>query len=257
MANATIISNGYEVALPPDLPLAKLVIGKPVEELVALLPRIFNLCKAAQSTAVRLACGQSLSGVEQKALTDEILRDHALRLTVLLPAQLGLAPQELTPIPPQTDLDDACRAAPVLDEVRQRFAPFEASVGSTTSENTIAKRQAHWPIMQETEERFGRGPLWRVTARYVEHFSRGLPNPKFEDGWASVPAARGEYRVRAAVIDGKVTAFERCTPTDDLVRSGGVLEQSLKSLNRPELAQLLIDILDPCAPLTLREVHHA
>lgn len=257
MSKATITSNGLEVLFPPELPLEQLVVGKPVEDVIALVPRIFNLCKAAQTIAVRLACGRSLSEADQKTLTDEVQRDHALRLTVLLPAQLGLGPQELTPIPPQMLLDDACRAAPILSEIRKRFAPFEASVGPAASENTIASRQAHWPVMQEAEERFGRGPLWRATARYVEHFSCGLPKPKFEDGWASVAAARGEYRVRATVIDGKVTAFERHTPTDDLVRNGGVLEQSLKSLNRPELAQLLIVILDPCVPLTLREVRHA
>lgn len=52
-------------AIPaPALPVTRLVIGRPVEAVAETLPRIFNLCRAAQSTAVRVgpwpACARRL-----------------------------------------------------------------------------------------------------------------------------------------------------------------------------------------------------
>ncbi len=47
------------VAAPP-LPIARLVASKPVEEVAALLPRVYNLCPAAQGCAARLALGLEL-----------------------------------------------------------------------------------------------------------------------------------------------------------------------------------------------------
>ncbi|MBT25313.1 MAG: hydrogenase expression/formation protein HupK, partial [Rhodobacteraceae bacterium] len=39
------------------LPVAQLVRGKRIEEVADLLPRLFNLCRAAQRAAVRAALG--------------------------------------------------------------------------------------------------------------------------------------------------------------------------------------------------------
>ena len=43
------------LVLPPALALDTLVRGKTPEEVVELLPRLFNLCAASQALALRLA----------------------------------------------------------------------------------------------------------------------------------------------------------------------------------------------------------
>lgn len=257
MVRGAIAVRGIAVTLPPQLPIAQLLIGKPVDHAIDLVPRIFNLCRAAQSLAVRMACGLGYDDRDVAVLHREIVQEHRLRLGVLLPAKLGLPRAELPVIGPDMALDHALAAAPVLAALNARFAPFDAAVKHDPMENSVAARQAHHPIMQEAAARFGRGPLWRVLARFCEISAGGLPGPKRDGGWVSVPAARGTYRMRAAVIDGRITDFERRTPTDDMLQSGGVLEQSFGALKRPEDASLLVEVLDPCVPLEIRQVQDA
>ena len=69
-----------EVPSPP-LPLARLVEGRAVEEVADLLPRLFNLCRVAQTVALRMALG--LERIETGALAAEIAREHALKLSVV------------------------------------------------------------------------------------------------------------------------------------------------------------------------------
>ena len=71
--------------------------------------------------------------------------------------------------------------------------------------------------------------------------------------FAVVRALVGRRRVWPCVAGGRVSAFERVTPTDHLTAPGGVLERSLASLgpDAETKAELLLAILDPCAPVTL------
>lgn len=75
----------------PPLPLDALLLGKPLAEVADLLPRLFNLCRAAQGMAARLSLGLPTTG-DPRA---EILRDHALKLCITLPRAFGLAPLPL------------------------------------------------------------------------------------------------------------------------------------------------------------------
>lgn len=56
-----------------------------------------------------------------------------------------------------------------------------------------------------------------------------------------------------------MTRFERVTPTDSLLARGGVLDRTLASLpaDKAGLGPLLLDILDPCSPVRLKEVRNA
>lgn len=254
MTHPLFASNGIEVVLPPALPIEKMIVGKPVDDAIEILPRVFNLCKASQSIAIRLACGRRVEQSEITALRDEIAREHELRLEVLLPAQLGLPPGKPARIGADMMLDEACENSPLLTAIRNRFEPFEACVSPDTPENTVAGRQEGAALMQETEQRFGRGPLWRVVARFCELSAMNLPKPRRSGGWVIVPAARGEYRIRAAVIEGRITAFERHTPTDDMLQAGGIFTQTLNGLRSARLAGLVIAVLDPCVPLQPRQV---
>lgn len=276
-------TSGLRAVPAPSLPLARLVEGRGVEEVADLLPRLFNLCRVAQTVALRMALG--LEGIETGALAAEIAREHALKLSVVWPVRLGLPVQ-----PGQAALggefpDDAegfvrymrgeAGIAPLLRAVAARFAPGEG-VSSvlpevtpariltlTAQENSIAARHLAHPVMRHVEGRYGRGPLWRVVARALDHAAavRGdLPAPQLTpEGVAIVPAARGLYAVRAEVEAGRVRHLCRVTPTDHLMADGGIMAQALASLPRAKHAEarLLVDLLDPCAPVTLEGGHHA
>ena len=243
------------------MPIARLVIGKPVGDVAALVPRIFNLCKTAQSVATRMALGLPVEPQDHTALFDEIRREHQLRLQVLLPAQLGLAAQEAPVLNGDMTLEDvfALPNINLISMVREYFAPGEAVSLGVGDENSVAGRQRQKPLMRAVETTYGRGPLWRILARYLELNTLDFALPRMCGRWAIVPAARGRYSVRAAVIDGCVTQFERITPTDDMLADGGIIDTSLATLPRKkkELAQLVLDIIDPCVPLGLREVYDA
>ncbi|WHZ34141.1 hydrogenase expression/formation protein HupK [Sagittula sp. MA-2] len=283
----------------PALPVARLVIGRPAEEAAAVLPRIYNLCRGAQETAARLAFGLRLEDGTDDRLHAEILRDHVLMLCVRLPRHFGssalVLPQGWQSDPsllraplfgtverlPRhlSELDRAMAAGAgvmlLLRRVRDSFAPFEAATGVlpvpegsevldlTAQENSVAGRWALHPLMREVERDFGRGPFWRLMGRVVELDALlagvRLPFRVTPDGEAFVPAARGCYGVSARTEAGRVTAFERVTPTDHLLAEGGVLDRSLAALpgRKRGLAPLLLDILDPCVPVRLEETTDA
>lgn len=281
----------FEAVPGPPLPIAQLVQGKPVDEVAELLPRIFNLCPAAQGCAARLALGLDLRDQDRKELHREILRDHALRLMVLLPAKLELPRKQVdltsdraltgalfgTAGAPDTAsrfadfLTSGQGIAPLLRQVADLFAPHEATCralaapdattwpGLLACENSVAARLQNHPVLRAIETSHGRGPLWRITARALDAASGmtgSLPAPRLlAPGHAVVAAARGAYFLRAKVQNGRVAALERITPTDHMLVPGGILAQSLRSLpgSKRHLAQLVVDILDPCSPVTLRE----
>ncbi|SPF79384.1 hydrogenase expression/formation protein HupK [Pseudoprimorskyibacter insulae] len=273
-------------------PVARLVLGRPVEEVAAIIPRIFNLCPMAQTLAIKAAAGWAITPTDKQALRAEICREHALRLAVILPSRLG-APRLVLPQDAAEQrwalfgqdrfpvdgfdgfLESGVGIAPLLLALRSRFAPFEASIPALplpddetafqplALENTVAARHLDHPLMRAIEAEYGRGPLWRVVAKALDYdaFSHGsepeIATP--EKGRAIVPAARGRYALAMQVQGGVVTAFQRVTPTDHLMADQGVMAQALASLPRVkhDEAPLLVDILDPCSPVTIKEADHA
>ncbi|WP_168192139.1 hypothetical protein [Pararhodobacter marinus] len=277
--------------IAPQLPVASFLVGQPVARVAMLLPRLFNLCQAAQAQALAVALG---TGAAPDCCA-EIRRDHLLKLFVTWPGHLGLGARALPKdwaqdadsvrlslfgarqIPAAPADFDAFLAsgrgvAPVLRAIESRFAPHEAASarlpfvtpGTLWSrapvENSIAMRHADSPIVAGIETRCGRGPLWRAVARLLDLVAvldRALPpalSP--EPGLAIVPATRGAYGLRLVVRDGHVAVCDRVTPSDSLLAPGGVLDQSLASLDaaRAGLGPLLLDILDPCVLVTLDPV---
>ncbi|MDU8945445.1 hydrogenase expression/formation protein HupK [Ovoidimarina sediminis] len=279
----------------PGLPVAQLVTGRRVEEVAALLPRLFNLCRAAQGAAVDAALGHPVS---TDGIARETLRDHLLKLHVSWPAFFGQSP---FPLPdswadggtalrhavfgpagaaPATSADffaflrGGQGAAGVLSGIAGCFATGEATADvpavehetiwtAATQDNSVAARQATHPAMAGIAAATGCGPLWRAAARLydIDDLVRGIVPPVRtpRSGEAIVPAARGLYGVRIGTEDGTVTTLDRITPTDHLLKPGGVLERALSSLPaiKAGLGPLLLDILDPCSPVRIREVQHA
>jgi hypothetical protein len=270
----------------PAPPVERLLLGRPIEEAVALLPRIFNLCRAAQEGAARLAFGLELKQGWAQQLSQDIAREHAAKLGVMLPIRLGLPPLSLprdiadlpkalfvdsnfaeTPADFEAFLKGGQGSAPVLRGVDQGFgrdaccpalppAGTQFAALSEPMENTVAVRHLDHPVMQHIAQTRGRGPLWRLVARALDlcmAVAHRLPQPELNQGVAYVPAARGLYAVRATHQDGRVSSFYRVTPTDHILAAGGVAEHSLANLSvsKQSLAGLLIDILDPCIPVEL------
>ncbi|MBI1220711.1 MAG: hydrogenase expression/formation protein HupK [Rhodobacteraceae bacterium] len=277
------------IAAGTPLPVEKLLIGRPVAEAAVLMPRLFNLCRAAQSAAAHLALGLPLPE-DAEALHTEVLRDHMIKLFLSWPNLLGLPPRPFPApdtaaiaffgpagvFPDSPAAFDAWLAAgegcaPLLGAIRDAFAPGEAvarlpdSTPATAmhlapQENSTALRHPGHPVLDRIAGAQGRGPLWRATARLIDAgacLAGTLPAPRrLSDGTALTPAARGQYAVRARAEDGRVAAFARVTPTDHLLTPGGMLQASFASLPaaKVDLAPLLLDILDPCVPVTLTQV---
>lgn len=272
------------LALPAALPIERLVIGRPAEEVAALMPRLFALCGTAQGAAVRLALGLPLPEGTDDGLRREALRDHLAKLWLAWPALLGQAPRPLPPLDAAAALGRALLGpgalpetwegfarwlaagegtAPVLAAIDRAFAPGEAearlapvadddAMTPSACENSVAARQAGHPLMQAVAAARGTGPLWQATARLIEAqaLAHGpAPAPRrLADGTALAPAARGLYAVAASARDGSVTAFARRTPTDHLTAPGGALERAVATLPaaKAALAPLVVDILAPC-----------
>ena len=289
-------STALRAVRAPGLPVSRLVVGRQVDEVARLLPRLFNLCRAAQSAAVEAALGRA---VTQDGIAKEILRDHLLKFHVTWPGFFGLP---ALPLPEDwAEGGDSLRRsvfgptgqapadadgffaflagdegyAPVLRRIAGCFPEGEAAsdgiapVSPETMwcdapvDNSVAVRVAAHPAMRGIAARYGRGPLWRAAARLFDIASvvDGDVPPILTPapGEAIVPAARGSYAIRIQCEGGTVTAFARVTPTDHLLAEHGVLDRSLAHLPAAKagLGPLLLDILDPCSPVRLREVAHA
>ena len=281
------------------LPVAGMITGMEAEAAAALLPRLFNLCRVAQSLAARMAFDLPLVAGQAEAIRQEVLREHLVKFCLKFPGHFGQGAQPLpegwqegadrarevlfgsTRRLPETPesfarfVDNRRGVGSVLARVRDCFSPGEAAgaplpsvtpqnaLSAAALESSVAGRQAHRPIMQQIEREFGRGPFWRATARAYDAqdcMDGLLPKPVSpERGVAVVPAARGTYAISARVVDGVVTSFRRITPTDHLLAEGGILDQTLASLptKKNGMAPLLMDIVDPCMPVQLKEVAHA
>ncbi|NGM47677.1 hypothetical protein G5B31_19265 [Rhodobacter sp. SGA-6-6] len=263
----------------PQLPVEAMLLGKPVAEAAGMLPRLFNLCRVAQGMAAFLSLGLPAAG----DLRAEVIRDHLVKLCVLLPRALGMAPLPLPADPASllgrrglpADGDPAgwdSPLAPLAGRIAASFAPGEARsaalppppspLAEGAFENSAAGRQAGQPGLKAIEAVCGRGPLWRffgLVADLEAAIQGRLPAPTVADGIARVPAARGAYGLRIAQAGGIVTGLHRRTPTDHLLAPGGALIGALAALPAAKraLAPLVVALHDPCIPVTIGEAQDA
>ncbi len=288
-----IVTAGFRVSASDPIPVGRLLLGKPVEEVAETLPRLFNLCRNAHSVAIRMALGLPVASGDD--LSTEIRDEHLLRLAIILPSRLKLKPVPFTrgdpgsltcalfgagtfsrsPAAFEAFLKSGYGIAPVLHEIQARFLPGEActkplpavddaSILSVTAlENSIAARHRNHPVLQHIEAGHGRGPLWRITARAVDLqavMQGDLPEPRLvEPGFAVVPVARGMSAIRARAEKGRLVDLVKVVPTDHLLAPGGILHQSIATLpaTKHGQSQLLIDVLDACVPIRLEKTSHA
>lgn len=281
------------LALPGPPGVEALLRGQTPEAAVAMLGRLFNLCRHAQEAAARLAFG--LPAPEDNGIAREILRDTLFRLFIALPRAMGRASLSL-PAGWQQDPRVAARAlfgttagfpdnlpdfrqwlasgeglAPLLSALDSQFAPAEAAsrrlpftLGrGEPCENSPAMRHARHPVMAGIEGERGRGPLWRIVARMLDAaacLGGWQPAARLVGlGLAEAPSARGLYRIAVGIVDGRVTTLRRRTPTDDTCHPDGPLLSALATLPAAKLhlAPLVVECFDPCLPWTVQETADA
>jgi hypothetical protein len=274
MQGATVhLAGGTARIVPGDaLPVAALLVGRPVAEAADMLPRLFNLCRTAQGAAARMALGLP-PGADPTA---EIIRDHAVLIGVRLRAAFGLPPDMTVPGPLPRDLGGLAvwvgmgsaeaalaqaiiRAFPRGRGVTGTLPPPVDPLGAGAAENSPAGRQAGHPLLRAVAMRDGRGPLWRYLGLLADaEAARAgcLPPPRMVGDTAVVQAARGVYALRITQADGRVTGLQRRTPTDHMLAPGGALEQALACVDAT-LAPKVIALHDPCVPVNVREAAHA
>lgn len=282
LAAATVTLGPHGPLLQADapLPVEALLLGKPLAEAAALLPRLFNLCGMAQGIAARLSLGLDATGDPGP----EIIRDHLSRLCVILPRAFALPPiplpadsAALATLPAPAGLAGwlagTAPAAALAAHLDRTFAPGIACTKPLPTlpadplaggghENSAAGRQSGHPLLAHVEATRGRGPLWRylgLIADLEAALDHRLPPPAVRDGIATAAAARGQYALRLTHAGGLVTGIARRTPTDHLLAPAGPLLQSLASLptSLHGLAPQVVALHDPCIPLSLREASHA
>lgn len=118
-------------------------------------------------------------------------------------------------------------------------------------------------VVDDAVETAVRERLWRAAARLYDIeacLSDALPPPGTPAvGRVTVAAARETHAGTARLSEGRVTRFERVTPTDHLLAPGGILDRALAALrvDATGLAPLMLDIRDPCTPVRLTEARHA
>lgn len=172
-------------------------------------------------------------------------------------------------------LESGHRVGQVLHKIDQCFDPGEAATGQLESlcrtrlqrnapvENSVAGRHGLHPVMRYIAETRGRGPMWRTAARLYDVeacLSDRLPAVVSHlEGNAIVPATRGMYIVTALSSSGHVTRFERVTPTDHMLAPDGILDRTLATLPaiKEGLSTLILEILDPCTPIRLKQTGNA
>jgi len=267
------------------LPVEALVLGRPVAEVADLLPRLFNLCRAAQGMAAKLSLGLPVGLPAGLPVAEdpgtEVIRDHVLKLCVTLPRAFSLPGLPILQDPatllgphglPDDPADLHGPASALARLIASTFPPGTATcpelpppsdpLAAGAFENSAAGRQCGHPLLRRIEKTHGRGPLWRYAGLLADleaAIDGRLPAPVVTDGTATVPAARGTYALRITAAHGLVTGLIRRTPTDHLLAPGGALLRSLASLPPAlhHLAPQVIALHDPCIPVRVREAQDA
>lgn len=228
--------------------VARLLHGQPAEQAVALVPLIYSLCGKAQGIAAQAALaaarGNAVAAhVDGEALA-EAAREHAWKLLVDWPRQLGIAPDEaffvrlLRAVPSQRkELMAELAAHPVPVAM---VALLGASEVDRLLSGRIAARLAElsdWLLDRS-------GVLGTVRADGV---GAGV-------GEARVETARGALLHRLSLAGDRVADYTITAPTDVHFAAGGDAARWLDGLRgQPQAAVAtqaarLVMAFDPCVP---------
>ena len=226
--------------------VARLLHGQPAEQAVALVPLIYSLCGKAQGIAARaaLAAARGNAGtvhIDAEAWV-EAAREHAWKLLVDWPKQLGLAPDE--------GLFVRIMRAPAADMIETLDRSLAWTSGLSGG--------------SEIDRLFSARVAERSTA--LRDWLAGRPdglgsvNAHSEApgvGEARVGTARGPLLHRLVLEGERIADYAITAPTDVHFAAGGDVArwlEQLRGLSRREAerqARLLVLAFDPCVPWEL------
>jgi hypothetical protein len=265
--------------------LAPFFVGRPVADVLAMMPLLFAVCARAQalaaSLAVRAAAGESLGSTIDAPTAREAAREHAWRLALDWPRELGLPPQ------PQlfAHLNEHIQAEkPLAVDSPPWLGRVDASPSATMRLPLMTARESlhEWPRLDGA---FARAPTWRgqcaetgceislastassarsrVQARVAElrqHLDGqstrlGLCSSvtvQVGRGRALVQTARGLLMHEVEVLEGRIQDYAIIAPTDWNCHGSGPLATHLKAaatdgsdLSEARVRHFVLAI-DPC-----------
>lgn len=231
--------------------VARLLRGQSAEQAVALVPLIYSLCGKAQGIAAQAALaaarGQAVEAYVDTEARAEAAREHAWKLFVDWPRQMGIAPDEaffvrlMRSIPVRrTELATELAAHPLPAKLRASFG--EGEIATLLAERQSARLDELMKWLRGRPDKLGR-------------LSAACVAPK--TGEARVETARGLLLHRLALDGERIADYAITAPTDvHFAADGGAARwlEKLQGLPRAEAERqvpLLVLAFDPCVPWEL------
>lgn len=228
--------------------VARVLRGQPAERAVALVPLVYSICGKAQGIAARAALaaarGQAVAAHVDGEAWAEAAREHAWKLCVDWPRQLGMAPDEaffvrlVRSLPEQRpELATALAAHPLLESLR-------GAAGGGSAAQCLVRR---------LDERIGALADW-LRARPGASGTVVATTPAPGVGESRVETARGVLEHRLVLDGERLADYAIVAPTDLLFAARGDAMRELEKLRgmtRSEAGRqvlLLMLAFDPCVP---------
>lgn len=239
----------------PDIAAA--LHGKPADEAVALVPLIYALCGQAQGVAARAALaaarGQATAAHVDARVVAEAAREHAWKLLVDWPKQLGLAPDAALFVRVAKAAPGSAAALAAQLRSLPLLAAMTALLADGGSDAFLAARIA---ARRDELSAFLAGKTTLAGRVAAQSLGTGW-------GCATVATARGELRHEIALAGApdepgqRIAAYDIVAPTDRLFGPDGPLPDLLRGIKRVGAggtASRAVMALDPCVPWQLEMV---
>ncbi|MDP2795383.1 MAG: hypothetical protein Q8O25_15110 [Sulfurisoma sp.] len=244
----------------PDVAAA--LAGRPADEAVALVPLIYSLCGQAQGIAARAALGAArgtaLAAHVDPRVAAEAAREHAWKLLVDWPQQLGLAPDEALFVRVAKAVPGTGAALAAELRAQPLFAAMAAMLGPTGIDAVLAARIA---VRRDELIALLTGGATLAGTVAAEPLGEGR-------GRATVETARGDL-CHEIELEGEggdhIAAYHIVAPTDRLFGPDGPLPgwlvggKEVGAGDAPtevplgDTATRAIMALDPCVPWILEK----
>ena len=234
----------------PDVAAA--LAGRPADEAVSLVPLIYSLCGQAQGVAARAALaaarGSATARYVDAAVAAEAMREHAWKLLVDWPRQLGVV------VADEADFVRVARTQPgagaaLAGELRAHplFAAMAATLAPEGIDAVLAER-----IGARRDELIALlgGGATAAGSVAAEPLEAGR-------GRATVETARGTLTHEISLAGERIAAYRIVAPTDRLFGPDGPLPGLLtgtQKVGAGGTAQRAVMALDPCVPWELELV---